>query len=217
MSIRILLADDHKLVREGLRALLERQPDLSVVAEAADGREALQLANDTKPDVVVMDIAMPVMNGIDAIRQIAAKLPDSKIMVLSMHGHRQIVMEVLRAGATGYMLKDCAQEDLAQAIRAVDANLTFLSPGIADSVLEEYLSSRLKQQDNPAACLTKREKLVCKLLAEGKSAREISNELDVCVRTIENYRRAIMRKLELDSNAALTKYAVRIGLTNLDA
>jgi len=165
----------------------------------------------------VMDIAMPVMNGIDAIRLIAAKLPESKIMVLSMHGHRQIVMEVLRAGATGYMLKDCAQEDLAQAIRAVDANLTFLSPGIADSVLEEYLSGREKQQDNPAMTLTKREKLVCKLLAEGKSAREISNELDVCVRTIENYRRAIMRKLELDSNAALTKYAVRTGLTNIDA
>lgn len=217
MSIRILLADDHKLVREGLRALLEKQPDLSVVAEAADGREALQLACDTKPDVVVMDIAMPVMNGIDAIHQIAAKLPESKIMVLSMHGHRQIVMEVLRAGATGYMLKDCAQEDLAQAIRAVDASLTFLSPGIADSVLEEYLTSRSKQRANPEECLTKREKRVCKLLAEGRSAREISDELKVCVRTIENYRRTIMRKLELDSNAALTKYAVRIGLTNLDA
>jgi DNA-binding NarL/FixJ family response regulator len=217
MSIRILLADDHKLVREGLRALLEKQPGMIVVAEAADGQEALQLACDTKPDVVVMDIAMPVMNGIDAIRLIAAKLPESKIMVLSMHGHRQIVMEVLRAGATGYMLKDCAQEDLAQAIRAVDANLTFLSPGIADSVLEEYLSSRLKQQDSPMACLTKRERLVCKLLAEGKSARVISSELDVCVRTIENYRRTIMRKLELNNNAALTKYAVRIGLTNLDA
>jgi DNA-binding NarL/FixJ family response regulator len=214
MNIRVLLADDHHLVREGLRALLEKQPDIEVIAEVADGRAALEASRKFEPDVVVMDIAMPIMSGIDATRQISAELPATKIVVLSMHGHRQIVMEVIRAGAAGYLLKDCAHEDLAQAIRTVNQDLTFFSPELADMVLEEYAAGRDPDSDASASPLNKREEKVCKLLAEGKRASEIASELGVSTRTIEADRRKIMNKLGIDSDAALTKYAIRTGLTD---
>jgi len=215
-KIKVLLVDDHCLVREGLRALLERQPDIEVAADAGDGQSAVQAARKVRPDVVVMDIAMPVLNGIEATRMIVSEMPETKVVVLSMHGHKQIVLEVLRAGATGYILKNCAQEDLAEAIRTVGAHLTFLSQDIADSVLKDYINVR-PPDIMPSNVLSKRELHVFKMLAEGKRTSEIANQLAVCVRTVENYRRRIMRKLELTSNAALTKYAIRIGLIDMSA
>ena len=216
MKIKVLLVDDHQLVREGLSALLEKQPDIEVTAVAGDGQGALQLARDVRPDVVVMDIAMPLMNGIDATRSIISEMPNIKVVALSMHGHKQIVLEVLRAGATGYILKNCAQEDLAQAIRTVDANLTFLSQEIADFVLKDYVSD-CQQQTISEDILTKRELQVCKLLAEGKRTSDIANILAVCIRTVENYRRKIMRKTRAYQQRRLTKYAIRIGLIDLNS
>jgi len=216
MSIKILLADDHRLVRQGLRALLEREPDMEVVGEASDGAEAVALAKELLPDVVVMDIAMPVMSGIEATRQICASLANTRVVVLSMHGHRAIVMEVLRAGATGYLLKDCAREGLAHAIRTVDANLTFLTPGLADTVLEDYVRQRSDEGNGEPVSLTKRERQVLKNIADGLSTREIADQLGVSVKTIETYRRQLMAKLDAPSVAALTKHAIRIGLTTLN-
>jgi len=216
MKIKVLLVDDHQLVRDGLSALLEKQPDIEVTGVAGDGQSALELARNVQPDVVVMDIAMPVVNGIDATRMIISEMPNIKVVALSMHGHKQIVLEVLRAGATGYILKDCAQEDLAEAIRTVDARLTFISQQIADFVMKDYMDDR-QQKAISENVLTRQELQVCKLLAEGKRTSEIANKLAVCVRTVENYRRKIMRKLGLTSTAALTKYAIRTGLIDLNS
>jgi len=167
--------------------------------------------------VVVMDVAMPEMSGIEATRGIVSTLPEAKIVALSMHADGQYILEMLRAGASGYLLKDCAQEDLAQAIRAVNAKLTFFSPGIADSVIEDYVTSRNSEKATPAGDLTPRENEVLKLLAEGNNTKQIAHALGVSVKTVEAHRQHIMDKLELRSLAELTKYAIREGLTNLDA
>ncbi len=216
-QIRILLVDDQKITREGLGALLDQYPDLHVVGEAASGAEAVRLAQELQPDVVVMDVAMPEMSGIEATRRIVSTLPQAKIVALSMHADGQYILEMLRAGASGYLLKDCAQEDLAQAIRAVNAKLTFFSPGIADSVIEDYVTSRNSEKATPAGDLTPRENEVLKLLAEGNNTKQIAHALGVSVKTVEAHRQHIMDKLELRSLAELTKYAIREGLTNLDA
>ncbi|UCG86263.1 MAG: hybrid sensor histidine kinase/response regulator transcription factor, partial [Gemmatimonadota bacterium] len=215
-QIRILLVDDQKITREGLQALLDHYPDLHVVGEAASGGEAIQLARELTPNVVVMDVAMPGMSGIEATRRIIDVLPDAKIVALSMHAEGQYVLEMLRAGATGYLLKDCAQEDLAHAIRAVNAKLTFFSPGIADSVIEDYVSKRRTAEEEPRQDITRREREVLKLLAEGHNTKQIAQALNVSVKTVEAHRQHIMDKLELRSLAELTKYAIREGITDLD-
>lgn len=213
--IKILLAEDHQITREGLRALLEREPDLAVVAEADNGAEAVELARAHTPDVVIMDIAMPEMNGIEATKRIVTELSGTKVVALSMHADKQYVLEMLRAGASGYLLKDCAQVDLARAVRTVDANLTFLSPEIADAVVEEYARHQSHQKQAAASALTPREREVLSLIAEGGNTKEVALRLGVSVKTVETHRQHIMDKLDLHSVAELTKYAIREGLIDI--
>ncbi len=216
MAVRVLIADDHQIVREGLCALLNKEDDLEVIGEAQDGRQAVEMAARLTPDVVILDVAMPDLNGIEAARQILAELPQARVMALSMHTDRRFVMEMLRAGASGYLLKDCAFEELARAIRTVATNQTYLSPGIAGVIVEDYVHHVPVERGAGAHALTAREREVLQLLAEGRTTKRIAQQLTVSVKTIETHRRQIMAKLGLDSVAELTKYAVREGLTSLD-
>jgi len=216
MKRRILVADDHRIIREGLRALIERQEDMEVVAEAGDGREAVRLVGELSPEVVVMDIGMPDLNGIEATRQIVRESPATKIIGLSMHSDRQYVGGMLEAGASGYLLKDCAFEELVGAIRTVLANQTYLSPAIANIVVQKYVRQVPSTTQSTQAHLTPREREVLQLTAEGKSTKEIARVLHVSVKTVETHRRNIMGKLGVHSVAELTKHAIREGLTSLD-
>jgi DNA-binding NarL/FixJ family response regulator len=214
MSIRVLLVDDHKMMRDGLRALLAGVPDIEIVGEASDGRTALDLVRTLAPDVVVMDVSMPDLNGIDATRRILAGGARTKVLALSMHVDRRFVTEMLNAGASGYLLKDCAFEELIHAIRTVAGNSTYLSPRITDIVLQDYVRRGPKNEDSALSVLTVREREVLQLLAEGRRTKEIASLLGVSVKTIETYRQQIMEKLEIRSIAELTKFAVREGLTS---
>jgi len=216
MAIRILIADDHQIVRNGLHSLLQKEPDLEVVAEAGSGSKTVQLAQKLKPDVVIMDITMPDLNGIDATRQILGELPQVKVVALSIHSDRRFVAEMLKAGASGYLLKDCAFEELAYTIRTVVANRTYLSPGIANVVVKDYVQHLAKSDLTAAAMLSAREREILQLLAEGRSTKQIAVHLCISVKTVETHRRQIMTKLGVRSIAALTKYAIREGLTSLD-
>ncbi len=215
-TIRILLADDQQLTRAGLRSLLEREPDLQVVAEAGDGKQAVELVREQQPDVVVMDVAMPELNGIEATRRIIAASPEVKVIGLSMHSDGQYVLEMLRAGATGYLLKDCAQEDLAQAVRIVQANLTFLSPGLAGAVVHDFVEPSVELPAAGAPELTPREIEVLTLLAQGQATKEIAYSLGVSIKTVETHRQHIMEKLGETSVAALTRFAIQRGLVRLN-
>lgn len=216
MKLKILLADDHAIVRDGLRALLEKEQDMEVVAEAATGTAAVRLANEHHPDVIVMDITMPEMNGIDATRQIAGSLQNVRVLALSMESDRRFVVEVLKAGATGYLLKDCAFAELATAIRAVSAGEPYLGPKIAEVIIKEYLQRIPSAATLTCEGLTPREREILQLIADGKNAKEIAHAFDVSLKTVENQRHGIMKKLNLYSIAELTKYAIREGLTTLD-
>ena len=216
MSIRILLADDHKIVRDGLRTLLEQQSDMEVVGEAEDGRTTVQRVREQSPDVVIMDIAMPDLNGIEATRQILSDSPGVKVIALSMLSERQFVVNMLKAGASGYMLKDCAFEELALAIRTVVANHPYLSPQITGIVIEDYMSRLHDTEASGSPVLTNREREVLQLLSEGHTVREIASQLHVSVKTVETHRQQIMHKLNIHTVAELTKYALREGLTSLE-
>jgi DNA-binding NarL/FixJ family response regulator len=215
MAVEILIADDHKLMREGLSSLLSQQPEIHVVAQAKTGREAVQLTERHSPDVVVMDVSMPDLNGIDATRQIISRRPRTKVVALSMHSDRQFVAEMFRAGASGYLLKDSAFEDLASAIRAVAKNETFIAPRISGFSLEDYAFT---QAGEPliAPRLTQREREVLQLMSEGKGTKEIAGQLGLSAKTVETHRQHLMDKLEIYSVAELTKFAIREGLTTLD-
>jgi len=215
MSLRVLIADDHTIVREGLRSLLEKEPDLVVVAEAGSGSAALQLAREHHPDVVLMDISMPDMNGIDATRMIRAEQSDARILALSMETDRRFVVEVLKAGATGYLLKDCAFAELATAVRAVARDETYLPPKIIELVIKDYLQRVPDNAANDNGRLTTRERELLQFISAGKNTKEIAFALQVSVKTVENQRQSIMKKLNLYSIAELTKYAVREGLSSL--
>ena len=216
MSIRILLVDDHKIMRDGLRSLIEKQNGMAVVGEAENGRIALRLTRTLQPDVIVMDINMPDLNGIDATRQITAELPGVKIVAFSMHADRQFVAEMFKAGVSGYLLKDAAFDELAQAIRAVDDNQTYLGPQIAGTVIKDYREQLLAYEPSDSAVPTGREREIIQLLAEGNSTKQIAHQLNISIKTIESHRRNIMEKLKIQSIAELTKFAIREGLTTLD-
>jgi DNA-binding NarL/FixJ family response regulator len=216
MTVRILLADDHKIIREGLRSLIEKQPDMEVVAETQDGLTAVRLTQKLSPDVVIMDIGMPEMNGIEATREIVSSAKSIRIIALSMHSDKRFVLEMLKAGASGYLLKDSAFEELVSAIHTVMSGQRYLSPKVTDVVVEEYLHNLTKSESTVFTVLTAREREVLQLLAEGKATKQIAATLNVSVKTIETHRQQIMEKLNLRSIAELTKYAIREGLTSLE-
>ena len=216
MKVRILLADDHQIMREGLKALLGRRTSIEVIAEAENGIQALSIARKERPDVIVMDIAMPDINGIEVTRQLKSELPDIKIIALSMHSDRRFVSEILKAGASAYVLKHAAFEDLEKAIKAVRIGRTFLSADILESVVNDYVSQLSSSEYDAYRQLSDRERQVLQLLAEGNSTKEIAFKLHVSVKTIESHRQNIMNKLGIRTLAGLTKFAVREGLTSLD-
>ncbi len=214
MSIKVLIADDHQIMREGLRSMLDREHDITVVGEADDGRMTQRLARELVPDVIIMDVAMPDLNGIEATRQIVAELPGVKIIALSMHDDRRFVLNMLKAGASGYMLKDCAFKDLAKAIRVVMANKTYLSHEVADIVVKDYLTSSQAPESSAFHLLSPREREVLQLIAEGRTSAQVADKLHISVKTVETHRQQIMVKLKIKSVAELTKYAIREGLTS---
>src|SRR3990170_5469489 len=216
MSIRVLIVDDHKIMREGLRSLLEKQPDIEVVAEAESAREALKLVEEFMPNLVIIDVVMPSLNGIEATRRILAKVPTIKVIALSMYSDKRFVMEMLRAGASGYLLKDCAFEELDEAIRAVVQDRTYITPRIIDIIVKDYFSQVEKPTSSALSALTSRQYEVLQLLAEGKTTREIAQQMSLSVKTIESHRQQIINKLNIRSIAGLTKYAIREGLISTD-
>jgi DNA-binding NarL/FixJ family response regulator len=215
-KIRILLADDHRIMREGLCALITEQRGMEVMGEAENGRKAVELCTKLKPDVLIMDLSMPELNGIEAIGRIRMEYPDIKVLILSMHSDRKYVARALREGATGYMLKDCASEELIKAVRTVSAGRTYLSPRIMDVVLNDYVDRLSDEESSVDALLSKREREVLQLLAEGRSTKDIAHDLNVSVKTVETHRSQIMIKLDIHSIAGLTKFAVREGLVRLE-
>lgn len=216
MSIKVIIADDHKIMRDGLKSMLEKQRDVEIIAEASDGRTTVELAIKLKPDVIIMDIAMPDMNGIEATRQIIEKSPKIKVIALSMHSDKQFILEMLNAGASGYLLKDCASHELVNAIHSVASNRSYLSPEIADVMIKEFKHVISKENLSAFSLLTPRERQVLQLIAEGKTTKEIAYTLKVSSKTIETYRQQIMDKLDIHTIAGLTKYAVREGLTSIE-
>lgn len=216
MSIRILIVDDHKITRQGLCSLLENQTDMEVVGQAQDGRIAAQLAKELLPHIVIMDVSMPGLNGMQATRQIVNEFEDIKVIALSMHSDTLFVSEMLKSGASGYLLKDCAFEELVNSIRAVVAGKVYLSPSISGVVVDDYLHKLSKKGASASEVLTDREQEVLQLMAEGKSTKEIALKLHISVKTVETHRRQIMNKLGIHNVAELTKYAIRKGLTSLD-
>jgi two-component system response regulator NreC len=206
--IRILLADDHALVRHGFRMILAAQPDMEIAGEAGNGRDAVELAQKLKPDVVVMDVAMPELNGIEATRRIIELAPRARVLALSMHKDAVYVREILRAGARGYLLKDSADADLIAAVRAVAKGEGYLSPGVSDAVLSDYR----RHVTDPLDLLTSREREVLQLIAEGKTNKEIATSLTLSVYTVEAHRGRLMEKLNLHSTGELVRFAVRSGL-----
>ncbi|MFI5179962.1 MAG: response regulator [Thermoanaerobaculia bacterium] len=210
---RIVLADDHNLIRSGLKLLLERQEDLEVVGEAGDGRAAVECVERTRPDVAVLDIAMPLLNGIEAARQIAARFPDVKIAILSMHSDESYVIRALKAGARAYLLKDSAETDLLAAVRAVTAGRAFFSPTVSKVLAEDYVRQlRLRDEEDSYELLTSREREVLQLLAEGKSNKEVASLLGISLYTAETHRANILGKLNLHTVPELILYAVRKGI-----
>lgn len=215
--ITILLADDHSILRSGLRGLIEKEPSLKVIAEADDGRTAIDLTRKLSPDVVIMDISMNDLNGIEATRQIVSAYPETKVLILSVHSGQRLVAEVFKAGASGYLLKDCDFEDVFSAIRVVAANGTYLCPQIATVLRNDYLQRIVQEDPAASSSLSPREREVLQLMAEGKSTKEIAFTFNLSVKTIEVHRQRIMEKLNIHSIAELTKYAIREGLTSLES
>ena len=215
MEKTILICDDHKIFREGLRALLEKHPGTKVAGEARDGVEAVRLCRELSPDIVIMDISMPGLNGIEAARKISKAKKAARIIALSMHNDRKYVTEIFKAGARAYLLKDSAFEELLDAIKAVSCGRVFLSAGITSLVLSDYIKNPAKNFQSVFTLLSAREREVLQLFAEGLSTKEISAKLGVSVKTVETHRKKIMEKLNIKNIAGLTRYAVKEGLVSL--
>ena len=212
MTIKILLADDHKIVFDSLKSLLDRQPDMQVVGGAEDGRVAVTRVHELKPDVVIMDVSMPNLNGIEATRQITSQHAETKVIALSMHADKQFVTGILSAGASGYLTKNCSFDELVTAIRAVAANKKYLCPDVTGIVIDESLSDTSHAGSSVSQSLTMREREILQLLAEGKTINQIAEQLYLSNKTIYTHRDQIMKKLHVDSIAELTKLAIRDGL-----
>jgi len=215
MSIRLLLADDHKIFREGMRSLLEKEPNMVVIGEAGNGKETVKLAQELLPDVVIMDITMPDLNGIDATRQLRKKAPNTQVLCLSQHSERNFVLAMFEVGASGYLLKDSAFDELTRAIYAVFSKKIYISPQIAHYIIDESLA-RASQKKVSSVVLTAKEREILQLIAEGKTTKQIALRLNRSMKTIETHRRQICKKLNIHSIAELTKYAISEGLTSLD-
>lgn len=217
MSIKIVLADDHKLIRDGLRHFLESEQQMEILAETDNGRDAVRLAAELEPDVVILDVSMPDMNGIEAARQIKSRKTKTKVMALSMHSDRRFVARMFQAGAVAYLVKDSAIEEVADAIRTVIDGKVYLSPKITGTVIDDYVHHMTGGASSSPLPLTSREQEVLQLIAEGNSTREIAEILCLSGKTVDTHRRQLMDKLDIHSIAELTKYAVREGLTTIDA
>ncbi|MHB9131504.1 MAG: response regulator [Armatimonadota bacterium] len=213
---RIVLADDHGIMREGLRALLEAQDNMQVVGQAENGRRAVQLIRDLRPQVAIIDVTMPDMNGIQATRQAIAEVPEIKVIALSMHADSRAVDQMLKAGALGYVLKDCVFDDLSTAVNSVLADQPYFSPQIANIVLQGYLNPTMRYGSVALTLLSDREREVLQLVAEGNSTKEIAAKLFISIKTVEKHRQQIMEKLEMHSVAELTRFAIREGLISLE-
>ncbi len=214
MERKILICDDHKIFREGLRALLSGQPGVRVVGGARDGEEAVRLARELSPDIVIMDITMPGLNGIEAARKLAKAKKSARVIALSMHNDRKYVTEIFKAGARAYLLKDSAFDELMDAIKAVSCGRYFLSAGITDLVLGDFIKAP-QPEKSAFTLLSSREREVLQLLAEGLRTKEISRKLSLSVKTVETHRKRIMEKLGIQSIAGLTRYAVKEGIVGL--
>ena len=209
-KIQVLLADDHAILRKGIRMLIDSQADMEVVGEAKTGREAIEEAQRLKPDIVIMDISMPELNGIEGTRQICDSLPHTRVVALSMHKDSAYVREILRAGARGYLVKDSEDDDLLRAIRSVHRGEAFLSPSISDAILVDYR----RFVSNPIDLLTSREREVLTMIAEGKSNKDIANALNLSVYTVESHRGSLMEKLNLHNTGDIVRFGIRNGLAN---
>ena len=216
MLFKVILVDDHKIIREGLRALLEKEGNIEIIGEAEDGTIALQMLKKSVPDIIVMDISMPKLNGIEATRQIKHDYPDIRIIALSMHRDNLYISNMLEAGASAFLLKDCAAEELIKAIHTVMSNQTYLSPEITDFVVKDYVNFLKRKGDSILNKLSSRELEVLQKLVEGNSTKEIAFQLHLSVKTVETHRQQIMSKLDVHSIAELTKIAIREGLTTLE-
>lgn len=216
MSIKILLVDDLKITRQGLRALLDKEPDMEVVGEADEGRAALKLVRELSPNVVIMDVGMPDMNGIEASRHILNKFSNVKIIVLTIHADTMIIAKMFKSGVSAYLLKDCALEELLCAVRTVMAGKIYLGSTISSVVVDDYLRRLEKTDFSNLEILTNREREVLQLIAEGTSTKQIALKLHISAKTVETHRRQIMIKLDIHSVAELTKYAIKKGLVFLD-
>ena len=215
LKTKILLADDHKIMRAGLRSILEKQPDMEILGEAQNGLVALQLAKKLRPDLIIMDISMPDLNGIEATSRILAELSGLRVLALSMHSDRGFLIKMLKAGASGYLLKDCASEELIDAVHVIMKNRLYISPAMVDDMVRGYVQMASREDLSAFSVLTTRERDVLQRLAEGKSVKEIAHALNISVKTVETFRHRIEDKLHLNSIAELTKYAIREGLTSL--
>ncbi|MBI2874304.1 MAG: response regulator transcription factor, partial [Firmicutes bacterium] len=212
-----LIADDHTIVRQGIRLVLEGQAELNVVGEAQNGREAVQKARELKPDVVIMDVSMPELNGFEATRQIKAELPETQVVALTVHDEKEYVFRLLDAGVSGYVLKEAAGSDLVSAIRAVRRGDSFLDPSVAKAVVEEYIRrERGGERREGRETLTDREEEILRMIAEGKTNQEIADLLHLSVKTVQTHRANIMEKLDLHSGIDLVKYAIKKGIISLD-
>jgi DNA-binding NarL/FixJ family response regulator len=214
--LTILLADNHALVRAGIRALLEQIPDVTVVAEAGDGREALKLVEAHRPNLVLMDITMPVMNGLEATGRIVKEFPQTRVVMLSVHNDEEYVLQSLRAGAVGYLLKDAGRAELEIAVAAVARNETYLSPAVSRHVVGDYVRRIGGGIEGRLETLTPRQREILQLIAEGKSTKEIASILDVSVKTVETHRAQLMERLDIHDVAGLVRYAIRNGIVTAD-